>query len=82
MSKRGVNLGAEFRYLERDFSGDLTLNHMANDRLRERDRWSVAWRNQADLIAPAARACRPIGKSTASATTTTGVTFLCPTAMA
>ena len=49
MSKRGVNLGAEFRYLERDFSGDLTLNHMANDRLRERDRWSVAWRNQAHL---------------------------------
>ena len=49
MSKRGVNLGAEFRYLERDFSGDLTLNHMANDRLRERDRWSYAWRNRADL---------------------------------
>lgn len=49
MSKRGVNLGSEFRYLERQFSGDLTLNYMASDRLRERDRWSYAWRNQADL---------------------------------
>lgn len=49
MSKRGVNLGTEFRYLERHFSGDLTLNYMPDDRLRERDRWSYAWRNQADL---------------------------------
>ncbi len=51
MSKRGMNLGAEFRYLERSFQGDVNLNFMPSDKLRDRDRWSLVWRNQANLAA-------------------------------
>ena len=42
MSKRGVNLGGEFRYLEPSYRGQLRLDYMPNDRLRERDRWAYA----------------------------------------
>ena len=58
MSKRGVSLGTEFRYLERNYGGDITLNYMPSDKLRDRPR-SYAWRNRADLsrLLPA---CVPI----------------------
>ncbi len=49
MSKRGVNLGTQFRYLEQRYQGEIDLNYMPDDRLRERDRWSYAWRHGADL---------------------------------
>jgi LPS-assembly protein len=39
MSKRGIDLGAEFRYLERDYNGTVHANYMPTDTLRERDRW-------------------------------------------
>ncbi|MDP3761139.1 MAG: LPS-assembly protein LptD [Ramlibacter sp.] len=42
MTKRGVDLGGEFRYLERDYAGQFRANFMPNDRLRERDRWGYA----------------------------------------
>ncbi|MBP7566546.1 MAG: LPS-assembly protein LptD [Burkholderiaceae bacterium] len=42
MSRRGVNLGGEFRYLETDYRGTLRLDWMPNDRLRDRDRWGFA----------------------------------------
>ncbi|MEZ0306788.1 MAG: LPS-assembly protein LptD, partial [Ramlibacter sp.] len=42
MSKRGVDLGGEFRYLERDYAGELHGNYMPNDRLRQSDRWAYA----------------------------------------
>jgi LPS-assembly protein len=42
MSKRGVNLGAEFRYLEKDYGGSARLDWMPNDRLRGASRWGVA----------------------------------------
>lgn len=42
MTKRGVDLGGEFRYLERDYAGEVRANFMPNDRLRERDRWGYA----------------------------------------
>ncbi len=42
MSKRGVNLGGEFRYLEPSYRGQLRLDYLPNDRLRERDRWAYA----------------------------------------
>jgi len=42
MSKRGVDLGGEFRYLERDYQGTLRANYMPDDRLRRRDRWGYA----------------------------------------
>jgi len=42
MTKRGVNLGAELRYLEARHRGQAQLNWMPNDRLRGRDRWGLA----------------------------------------
>ena len=42
MSKRGIDLGAEFRYLEPDYSGELRGAYMPDDRLRSIDRWSAS----------------------------------------
>jgi len=39
MAKRGVDLGAEFRYLEPQYRGELKANYMPGDKLRDRDRW-------------------------------------------
>ncbi|RST46941.1 LPS-assembly protein LptD [Variovorax sp. DXTD-1] len=33
MSKRGLNLGSEFRYLEKDYNGTIRLDFMGSDRL-------------------------------------------------
>ncbi len=42
MSKRGINLGTEFRYLEEKYSGEIRADYMPDDRLRDgRDRWGV-----------------------------------------
>ncbi len=46
MSKRGVNLGGEFRYLEPSFSGQLRLDWMPTDQLRQRDRWDLSLLHQ------------------------------------
>ena len=40
MSKRGLDLGGEYRYLERNYAGQLRANFMPNDRLRSANRWS------------------------------------------
>jgi len=42
MSKRGVDLAGEFRYLEPSYSGQLRANALPGDKLRERDRWSYS----------------------------------------
>ena len=42
MSKRGVDLAGEFRYLEPSYSGQLRANVLPGDKLRERDRWSYS----------------------------------------
>jgi LPS-assembly protein len=42
MTKRGIDLGGEFRYLERDYNGKLRANFMPGDRLRDSDRWGYA----------------------------------------
>ena len=42
MSKRGIDLGAEYRYLESTYAGQANLNIMPGDKLRNRDRWSYA----------------------------------------
>jgi LPS-assembly protein len=42
MARRGLNLGLEYRYLERDYLGTVHSSIMPGDRLRERDRWSLA----------------------------------------
>ena len=42
MSKRGLDLGAEFRFLEDMYSGEVRANYMPGDALRNADRWSLA----------------------------------------
>lgn len=41
LSRRGVNLGAEFRYLERTYRGTARLDVMPQDRLRGINRWGL-----------------------------------------
>lgn len=42
MSKRGVDFGGEFRYLEPNYLGTLRGNYLPGDRLRDMDRWGYA----------------------------------------
>ena len=42
MTRRGVDLGGEFRYLEPSYRGVVRGNFMPNDPLRDRDRWGFA----------------------------------------
>jgi LPS-assembly protein len=49
MSKRGVNLGTEFRYLEENYSGNARLDWMPSDLLRESDRWGLNLSHQAQI---------------------------------
>ncbi len=43
MSKRGLDLGTELRYLERGAQGSLRANVLSNDRVAGNDRWSYAF---------------------------------------
>lgn len=45
MSKRGVNLGTEFRYLEPSYSGQLRLDAMLADQLRDSNRWGLSYQH-------------------------------------
>lgn len=47
MSKRGVNFGGEFRYLESAYNGRLRADYMPSDKLRDSDRWGLAYQHQA-----------------------------------
>lgn len=49
MSKRGINWGGEFRYLEPLYMGGLRLDYMPNDTLRGSDRWGYAYSHQGAL---------------------------------
>lgn len=49
MSKRGINLGSEFRYLEPNASGELRADYMPGDKLRDADRWSSSWQHRQNL---------------------------------
>ncbi len=42
MTKRGVDLAAEFRFLEANYSGEVRASVLPGDALRNADRWSVA----------------------------------------
>ena len=42
MSKRGIDLGSEARYLERNYAGRLRANFLPGDPLRKINRWSYA----------------------------------------
>jgi LPS-assembly protein len=59
MSKRGLNLGGEFRYLERDYSGQLQANVLPSDRLRGITRWGYNYRHDGTLAMPGLRG--PVG---------------------
>ncbi|MEY4712186.1 MAG: hypothetical protein RIS88_1636 [Pseudomonadota bacterium] len=50
MSKRGVDLGAEFRYLEPGYRGILRTSYLPGDDLRNRDRWSFNLRHTDRLL--------------------------------
>lgn len=49
MSKRGVAVDTEFRYLERDYSGQARLNLMPNDQLSEQARWGWSSQHNASM---------------------------------
>lgn len=49
MTKRGMNLSTEFRYLEADYLGNARLNFMPSDQLRERNRWGLNLQHQGHL---------------------------------
>jgi LPS-assembly protein len=46
MSRRGVELGGEFRYLDPAFKGEVRATVMPSDRLRDEDRWSLSAQHQ------------------------------------
>ncbi len=52
MAKRGINMGAEFRYLEPSYQGVLRGDFMPSDRLRERNRWSYTLQHSANIASP------------------------------
>ncbi|MFM9926427.1 LPS assembly protein LptD [Variovorax sp. H27-G14] len=41
LSNRGVNVGSEFRYLEKTYSGQIRVDEMPSDSLRDRNRWGL-----------------------------------------
>lgn len=49
LTKRGLQLGGEFRYLEPSFNGELVGEILPNDRIAERDRYFVGLRHAHDL---------------------------------
>ena len=49
MSKRGINLGGEFRYLEPAYNGQVRLDTMPDDRLRQQTRWGYSYTHQGSL---------------------------------
>ena len=51
MTKRGVDLGGEFRYLERSYGGQVRANYMPSDSLRDRDRWGFSAQHDGALFA-------------------------------
>ena len=61
MSKRGVNLSNDFRYLEKGYSGEIRLDYMPSDTLRSRNRWGI-WANHAQTFDP-----KPFGLDSLSA---------------
>ncbi len=51
MTKRGVDLAGEYRYLGTNFSGRFRGAYMPNDTLRNTDRWGWTWQHQQALNA-------------------------------
>ncbi|WP_372657594.1 LPS-assembly protein LptD [Hydrogenophaga sp.] len=49
MSKRGLDLAGEFRYLQPQYNGQLRAAYMPNDSLRNADRWGYAVQHNQSL---------------------------------
>jgi LPS-assembly protein len=49
LSKRGLNLGLEFRYLRPSASGEWRLDRMPDDQLRQANRTAFSWQHRHDL---------------------------------
>ena len=49
MSKRGVDLAGEFRYMETAYAGQLRANFMPGDKLRKVNRWGLAYSHNGTL---------------------------------
>ncbi len=49
MSKRGLNLGTEFRYLEENYAGTANVDWMPVDQLRDSTRWGLNINHQARI---------------------------------
>ncbi len=52
MTKRGLDLSGEFRYLQPGYTGNLRTSYMPADKLRDDDRWAVAYRHNHQLTRP------------------------------
>jgi len=50
MTKRGINWGGEFRYLEPIYKGQLRVDYMPSDKLRDSDRWGYAYLHQGSIV--------------------------------
>lgn len=56
MTKRGLNMGSEFRYLGTNYDGKVLLDYLANDRLRNgADRWGFQLKHDWDIDLPVQR---------------------------
>lgn len=49
LSRRGVMLDTEWRYLRPGMAGELDLAYLPNDRLEEEDRYRVRWQHRASI---------------------------------
>lgn len=49
MSRRGVDLGGEFRYLDEHYKGQIDADYMPYDRLRDRNRWGISTSHTSQL---------------------------------
>ena len=45
-SKRGINMGAEYRYLQSHYGGQTRFDLMPNDKLRDSNRWGLSSQHQ------------------------------------
>ena len=52
MTLRGVDFGAEFRYLESQYTGTVRANYMPNDRLTDSDRWGLSYMHRGVVATP------------------------------
>ena len=50
MTKRGLDLGGELRYLEPSYAGTVRASFMPSDRLRDEDRWAYALQHSQLLV--------------------------------